>query len=139
MRKRFCGNILTAEMRIAFPSALRYTSPLQKPMAKLLNHSMAGGRGLRNLVAMDGAMININMRLDMSAEKNVLTNPAEESEKLASNTEDRYSLFSYDRLLLKKSPENKPVIKINMNISPSFFISMSPFSSIKDMRDENTL
>lgn len=45
-------------------------------------------------------------------------------------------MFSDDKLALKKSPENKPVRKINMNISPSFFISMSPFTSVKDMRDE---
>ena len=41
-------NILSKDVVMAF-SALRQSSPLQKPVAKLLNHSMAGGSGQRGL------------------------------------------------------------------------------------------
>ena len=119
---------MTAEIRNAFSEAFRYMRPLQKPMAKLLYHKTAGGSGLRNLVAAAGSMIITRRKFDATAEKNALTKPVEPSERLESKREERYSLFSYDIFALKKRPENKPVRKMNMNISPSFFISISPFS-----------
>ncbi len=129
---KFGGNIFVREISMAL-LALRYTSPLQHPMEKLLNHKMTGGIGQRNFVTIAGSIINIRMKLDTRAEKNILPKPAALSVKLASSREERYSLFSYDRFVLKNIPANRPVIKMNMNIVADFFISMSPFIYLSNM------
>lgn len=73
----------------ALPDELRYRRPLQKPIAKLLYHSITGGSGQRNFVARAGSMIRTGTMLEINTVKNVLKNPAEVSLKLASRSEDR--------------------------------------------------
>lgn len=92
-RKMLCGNILSKDVVMAF-SALRQSSPLQKPVAKLLNHSMAGGSGQRGFAAIAGSMRATSMRLEERAERRQLTKPDELFSKPDSNREERYSLFS---------------------------------------------
>lgn len=92
-RKMLCGNILSKDMVMAF-SALRQSSPLQKPVAKLLNHSMAGGSRQRGFAAIAGSMSATSMRLEERAERRQLTKPDELFSKPDSNREERYSLFS---------------------------------------------
>lgn len=89
MRKRFCGNILKTEMRKALSAELIYRSPLQKPMAKLLYQRIAGGSGHSSFVKSAGNIIRISSRFDVSAEKNVLKNPAESPAKPESKSEER--------------------------------------------------
>lgn len=60
----------------------------------------------------------------------VLKNPASEEVKPARSRDDRVSLLSEERFVLKNSPENKPVKKINIKIIPVFFICMSPFRTL---------
>lgn len=113
----------------ASDDAFKYTRPLQKPMAKLLYHSTAAGSGHKYLVNIAGSITMNNVRFVVSERNNVLAKPMLLSLKLPRRNADSMSLFSYDRLVLKKMPENKPVRNMNMNIAPIFFICMSPFSS----------
>lgn len=91
IRKRFCGNIFKSEMINALSIALRYTSPLQNPIAKLLYHNIIGGIGLKALVIIAEAIIITNVKFDASAAKNVFTAPAELSE----NPESRRKIDSH--------------------------------------------
>lgn len=70
IKKRFCGNIFSREIEKAFPGALRYTSPLQKPMAKLLNHKTSRGTGQNRCENMAAIISATSGKLERSDERN---------------------------------------------------------------------
>ena len=66
IKNRFCGNIFSREIRNALPEALRYTSPLQNPMAKLLNHKTSKGTGQSRRVSIAVIIRSTSGRLERS-------------------------------------------------------------------------
>lgn len=124
MIKRFGGSMLNSDRDTAL-SALTYIRPLQKPTAKLLNQRITGGSGLRNLLRIADSAAAAGMKFDISADMSILKKPADGSEKLQISSENRYELFSSARFMLKKSPVNRPVVKMKTNIGISFFICIS--------------
>ena len=80
--------------------------------------------GLKNAA---GIMISTGIRFAVSEDRKVSTKPEEGECSSDMSAEERAELFSSARLVLKKSPENRPVRKMNMNIRLTFFICVSPF------------
>ena len=117
-------------------SALTYISPLQKPTAKLLNQRITGGSGPRYLLRIAVSAAAAGIRFDISADVNILKKPADGSEKLQISRENRYELFSSARFMLKKSPVNRPVVKMKTNIGTSFFICISSLFPAVSLRSE---
>lgn len=75
IKNRFCGNIFSREIRNAFSDALRYTSPLQNPMAKLLNHKTSRGTGHNRCESMAAIIRAMRGKLERSDDKNARKNP----------------------------------------------------------------
>ncbi len=101
-------------------------------MAKLLYQRRAGGRGEKSLEKTAGSMSMTRVKLDIREAVKTRAKPGLFSEKARVISPDRESLPSAERLVLKNRPAKSPVRKINMNMSPIFFIGMSPFSSVKE-------
>lgn len=119
-------------MKKACCGTLAYMSPLQKPVAKLLKSSSAGGRGQSAFDSIAAAITTTRVKLDATDPANTRANPGLSPEKPDIISPESRSMLSARRPVLKNSPENRPVRNINMNISPIFFICMSPFSSITE-------
>lgn len=101
-------------------------------MAKLLYQRRAAGRGEKSLEKTAGSMSMTRVKLDIREAVKTRAKPGLFSEKARVISPDRESLPSVERLVLKNRPAKSPVRKINMNMSPIFFIGMSPFSSVKE-------
>ncbi len=107
-------------------------------MAKLLYHSSSGGRKQNIFVNKAGIIRSSRTEFEMkvAAKASVKLHVGEFTADKRSD--ERVSLLSTDRFVLKKSPEKIPVRKINININTSFFICNS-FRSVKDMSENHEI
>ena len=107
-------------------------------MAKLLYHSSSGGRKQNIFVNKAGIISSRRTEFEMkvAAKASVKLHVGEFTADKRSD--ERVSLLSTDRFVLKKSPEKIPVRKTNIKINPSFFICNS-FRSVKDMSENHEI
>ena len=101
-------------------------------MAKLLYHSSSGGRKQNIFVNKAGSISSKRTEFEMKVAVKASVKLHAGEFTADKRSDERVSLLSADRFVLKKSPEKIPVRKTNININPSFFICNS-FRSVKDM------
>lgn len=110
------------------------TSPLQKPMAKLLYQRTSGGRGQRQRLSNAGSMSENNMKFVRSEVRKLCRKPVLDVVIPVSSSAERVSVFLVERQVLKNRPVNRPVRKMNSRMDPIFRMVKSPFNMWFDTR-----
>lgn len=110
------------------------TSPLQKPMAKLLYQRTSGGRGQRQRLSNAGSMRKNSMKFVRSEVRKLCRKPVLDVVIPVSSSAERASVFWVERQVLKNRPVNRPVRKMNNRMDPIFRMVKSPFNMWFDTR-----